>query len=224
MKIRIHSGGQTGADLAGLWVAKTMGIPTGGLAPEGYKTLIGNKPALKELFGLRALGDYRIRTVQNVKDADLTLIFAKNMNSPGTVLTKNSCMKLVKQSFSIPDNRHEGETLRQYWGSINPTEDERQVVFINALNYLLKKAEHQSRIGLDDYFIINIAGNATKKSIPEIFDFTFVSLWYMLMLYGHGIKAMGIESPFTKNIEELVEVDPVFLASTLRDNFGETNV
>ena len=216
MKIRIHSGGQTGADLAGLWVAKKMGIPTGGLAPAGYKTQAGNKPILKDLFGLKAIGDYRTRTVQNVKDADLTLIFAKNMNSPGTVLTKNSCMKFVKQSFSIPDNRHEGETLRQYWGNNNA---DRHVIFNNALNYMLKKAERQKQSGIDDYFIINIAGNATKKSIPDIFDFTFVSLWYLLMLYGHGLKALGIVDE--TNASNLIDVDPVDMAARLCDRFGE---
>ena len=215
MKIRIHSGGQTGADLAGLWVAKKMGLPTGGLAPSDYKTLVGNKPALKELFGLKAAGDYRTRTIQNVRDADVTLIFAKNMSSPGTVLTKNSCMKLTKQSFSIPDNRHDGETLREYWGS--DFNDDRFLVFRNALSYLLKKAERQKQTGIDDYFIINIAGNATKRSIPDIFDFTFVSLWYLLMLYGAGLKTLGLDN----FAEDYVDLDPVELAARLKDSFGE---
>jgi hypothetical protein len=220
MKIRIHSGGQTGADLAGLWVAKKMGLPTGGFAPEDFKTQAGNKPALKELFGLKAFGSgYRSRTIQNVKDSDLTLIFARNMESPGTVLTKNSCMKLVKQSFSIPDNRHEGETLRQYWADVSPDNVGRHLVFFNALSYMLKKAERQKQTGLDDYFIINIAGNATKKTIPEIFDFTFVSLWYLLMLYSHGLKTLGVED--TNFTADLVDIDPVDLAARLRDRYGE---
>ena len=222
MKVRIHSGGQTGADLAGLWVGKKMGLLTGGLAPQDYKTLIGNKPQLKELFGLKAAGDYRTRTIQNVRDCDVTLIFAKNMSSPGTVLTKNSCMKLTKQSFSIPDNRHDGETLEQYWGSYNvdPTAD-RFVIFNNALSYLLKKAERQKQSGIDDYFIINVAGNATKRTIPDIFDFTFVGLWYMLMLYGQGLKTIGLEHDnFT---DDLIDVNPVELAKKLRDHYGEEN-
>lgn len=220
MKIRIHSGGQTGADLAGLWVAKKLGLPTGGFAPEDFKTQAGNKPALKEMFGLKAFGSgYRSRTIQNVKDADLTLIFAKNMESPGTILTKNSCMKFVKQSFSIPDNRHDDESLRQYWADVNPDNCSRQSVFFNALTYMLKKAERQKQTGIDDYFIINIAGNATKQSIPDIFDFTFVSLWYLLMLYGTGLKAYGIED---SNIPmDLVDVDPVDMAARLRDRYGE---
>jgi len=220
MKIRIHSGGQTGADLAGLWVAKKMGLPTGGLAPQGYKTQAGDKPSLKEIFGLKAAGDYRSRTIQNVRDSDVTLIFARNMNSPGTVLTKNSCMKLVKQSFSIPDNRHDGETLRQYWGS--DFNSDRFTIFRNALSYLLKKAERQKQTGIDDYFIINVAGNATKRSIPHIFDFTFVGLWYMLMLYGQGLKTIGLDhANFT---DDLIDIDPVDLAVHLRDRFTEGEI
>lgn len=217
MKIRIHSGGQTGADLAGLWVAKKMGLPTGGLAPQGFKTQAGDKPALKELFGLKAAGDYRTRTIQNVRDSDLTIIFARNMSSPGTVLTKNSCMKLVKQSFSIEDNRHDRETLRQYWGT-DFTSD-RFLVFRNALSYLLKKAERQRQTGIDleEYYIINVAGNATKRSIPDIFDFTFVGLWYLLMLYGHGLKTIGFTEPNFS--DDLIDVDPVSLAESLRDRY-----
>jgi hypothetical protein len=219
MKIRIQSGGQTGADLAGLWVAKKMGLLTGGLAPQGYKTLIGNKPALKEIFGLKAMGDYRTRTIENVRSSDVTLIFARNMNSPGTVLTKNSCMKLGKQSFSIPDNRHDGETLRQYWGNESVFLDDRFTIFRNALDYLLRKAEKQKQIGLDDYFIINVAGNATKTTIPDIFDFTFIGLWYMLILYGQGLRTLGLNEPnFSDN---LLDVDPAELAAKLKDHYEE---
>lgn len=216
MKIRIHSGGQTGADVAGLWVAKIMGLPTGGLAPQDYKTLIGNQPGLKSVFGLKAAGDYRTRTIQNVRDSDVTLIFARVMTSPGTVLTKNSCMRLTKPSFSIPDNRHDGENLRQYWGDWNDLE--RKQVWSNALSFLLKEADRRKTMGLDDeYFVINVAGNATKRTVPDIFEFTFVGLWYMLMLYSNGLKAMGLEH----FAERFTDVDPVDLASKLKDRYED---
>ena len=212
MKIRIHSGGQTGADLAGLWVGKLLGLPTGGVAPAGYKTLIGNKPSLKDLFGLSDHGDYRTRTIQNVRTSDVTLIFARNMNSPGTVLTKNSCLKLGKQSFSIPDNRHDGETLGQYWGGTN----ERHGTWENALKFLINRAQRQRDLGLDDdYFIINVAGNATKGTVPDIFEFTFVSLWFMLMLYGQALSLHGIDT----NLTSFAHEDPVALATQYKDKY-----
>ena len=222
MKLRIHSGGQTGADLAGLWVGKILGLPTGGLAPPDYQTLIGNKPALKDIFGLRAIrhernaGVYRTRTIQNVRDSDVTLIFARNMASPGTVLTKNSCIKLVKPNFSMPDNRYEDETLRQYWGEAWDHTSDRFTAWRNALHYLVKEADRRRKLGLsDEYFIINVAGNATKRTIPEIFEFTFVGLWYMLMLYGSSLPD---DENFTKNF---THIDPVELALELKDQYGE---
>jgi hypothetical protein len=219
MKLRIHSGGQTGADLAGLWVARSLGIPTGGVAPQDYKTQIGDQPNLGKLFGLRAIaGGYRTRTIQNVRDSDVTLIFARNMSSPGTVLTKNACTRLSKQSFSIPDSRLPSENLRQYWGLVwddSQPDSGRFTVWKNALQFLVREAERRQRLGIDDYFIINVAGNATKQSVPDIFEFTFVSLWYMLMLYGNSL----LEPPaYTK---KYADIDPVKLASELKDRYDE---
>lgn len=212
MKLRIHSGGQTGADIAGLWVAKTMGLPTGGVAPDGYLTQLGKKPLLNTLFGLHDHGDYRQRTIQNVRESDVTLIFSRQMQSPGTILTRNSALRLKKPVFAIEDNRHDGETLRQYWAN---KDDPRHAVFNNALNFLLAEAKRRSALELDDFFIINVAGNATKRSIPEAFDFAFVGMWFMLMLYGHGMNLMGREN-FAK---DFIDVDPVDLASALRDRY-----
>ena len=48
---KIISGGQTGADRAGLEVAKRLGYETGGTVPRGYKTSTGPDPTLKE-FGV----------------------------------------------------------------------------------------------------------------------------------------------------------------------------
>lgn len=212
MKIRIHSGGQTGADIAGLWVGKTMGLKTGGVAPSGFLTQAGNKPLLNTLFGLRDQGDYRQRTIQNVRESDVTLIFSRQMQSPGTILTRNSALRLKKPVFAIEDNRHDGETLRQYWSN---KKDPRHQVFNNALSFLLKEARQRSIVQLDDYFIINVAGNSTKKSTPEAFEFAFVGLWFLLTLYGYGIELMGREN-FAK---DFIDVDPVDLASALKDRY-----
>ena len=212
MKLRIHSGGQTGADIAGLWVAKTMGLPTGGVAPEGFLTQAGKKPLLNTLFGLRDHGDYRQRTIQNVRESDVTLIFSKQMQSPGTILTRNAALRLKKPVFAIEDNRHEGETLRQYWAN---KDDPRHRVFNNALDFLLGQAKHRSMVEIDEYFIINVAGNATKKTIPEAFEFAFVGMWFLLTLYGYGMGLIGREN-FAK---DFIDVDPVDLASALKDRY-----
>ena len=49
---RIISGGQTGADQAGLSVAKRLGIPTGGFVPKGFLTEAGPRPDLAAEYGL----------------------------------------------------------------------------------------------------------------------------------------------------------------------------
>lgn len=212
MKLKVFSGGQTGADLAGLWVAKILELPTGGTAPLGYMTTAGDKPALKELFGLDHFGGYRSRTIKNVRDTDMTLIFSRNMGSPGTVLTKNSCLKYNKPCFMIPDNRHPGETLSQFWGKL---EEVRHEQWARALFFLLETTVKNDALGIDDCFLINIAGNSTKKTNPEAFDFAFVSLWNFFILYGEGLEERGLKNPFQK----FSKVDPVKLALELKDRY-----
>lgn len=84
---KVISGGQTGADRIGLEVAKTLGIPTGGTAPRGWKTEAGPDPLLKS-FGLQesVSSDYNKRTAENVINSDGTVLFG-NMSSPGSVST-----------------------------------------------------------------------------------------------------------------------------------------
>lgn len=88
---RVISGGQVGADQAGLFVAKRSGIPTGGTAPAGYKTHDGNQmELLRGEYGLRAEGDYKFRTWKNVEDSDGTLRLAVDFSTPGEICTKNA--------------------------------------------------------------------------------------------------------------------------------------
>ena len=50
---KVISGGQTGADQAGLIAAEKAGITTGGWMPKGFRTLDGPNPGLAARFGLR---------------------------------------------------------------------------------------------------------------------------------------------------------------------------
>ena len=49
---RVISGGQTGIDQLGLEVARSLGTPTGGVAPKGYLTESGPNSSLREWYGL----------------------------------------------------------------------------------------------------------------------------------------------------------------------------
>lgn len=169
--LKIISGGQTGADLAGLWAASFLGLQTGGTAPKGFKTLLGSKPSLAS-FGLveHESADYQPRTVQNIKDADVTLVFARQLASPGTKLTISQATKLKKPVLLIPDARPLNESITFFW--------------IQELLYQTKATEARNAL-IDAYsanpnLVINVAGNATKRSCPDIFDFTFIGLSLLL--------------------------------------------
>ena len=89
---KIISGGQTGADRAGLDAAKELGIATGGRCPRLFRTETGSDPSLKQ-YGLTETvsSDYTERTKLNVMDSDGTVIFADVSNdkitSRGSLLT-----------------------------------------------------------------------------------------------------------------------------------------
>jgi hypothetical protein len=90
--LKVISGGQTGADIAGLVAAKRCGLDTGGFCANGFMTENGVKPEYAKMYNLVDNHyDYHRRTVENVKASDFTLIFADNVNSPGTKLTISAC-------------------------------------------------------------------------------------------------------------------------------------
>lgn len=99
---KIISGGQTGADRAGIDAAKAFGIETGGMAPKGWRTEFGPAPELAEL-GLTEQWrpEYPFRTEQNVVNADATLIVGSSLEEGGTLLTRKLCHKHKKPFFTI---------------------------------------------------------------------------------------------------------------------------
>jgi Circularly permutated YpsA SLOG family len=132
MRLKIISGGQCGADIGGLRAAKAYGFPTGGCAAKGFKTENGVYPELESFYGLHDKGyDYVERTKENVRESDLTLVYADDMTSAGTKLTIDSCKK-YKKPFRT--------NLPSY-----------------LVCDLLKKMN--SIIPADKEFVINIAGN-----------------------------------------------------------------
>jgi hypothetical protein len=83
---KIISGGQTGADRAGLDAAIDLGIPHGGWCPRGRLAEDGpvsGRYALQETESYQ----YIVRTERNVCDADATLVFFRHFPSGGTAAT-----------------------------------------------------------------------------------------------------------------------------------------
>lgn len=96
---KIISGGQTGADRAGLEAGRALGLETGGTAPKGFQTSAGKDRALATTFGLKELElpqgrsvaqQYVARSMKNVDDADATVAFRLHA-SIGTDKTIGYC-------------------------------------------------------------------------------------------------------------------------------------
>ena len=139
MEILIISGGQTGADKAGLMAAKQVGFATGGIAPKGYKTELGTDLELKSIYQLEESthSNYAKRTQLNVQKADCTLIFSENSNSKGTQLTMKFCIQFNKPFLLLaPSNSNAISMVKSFLA-----------------NQLNNKAA-----------IINIAGNRESKA------------------------------------------------------------
>ena len=90
---KVISGGQTGADLGGLFGAYTTpGIETGGWAPKGFRTENGSHRNLGKQYKLKETKSptYPPRTKRNVLGSDGTLIFG-DTQSAGSRLTIRLC-------------------------------------------------------------------------------------------------------------------------------------
>jgi Circularly permutated YpsA SLOG family len=91
---RVISGGQTGADQAGLAVAMRLGIPTSGCMPKGWLTEDGPRPDLAVAYGLEEADTaaYPKRTERNVLASDGTVVFG-DARSRGSMLTARLCRR-----------------------------------------------------------------------------------------------------------------------------------
>jgi hypothetical protein len=90
---KIISGGQTGADRAGLDAAIHLGIDHGGYCPRGRLAEDGRVPDRYQLTELKS-SDYSTRTRVNIGVADATLIIITDRIGPGTRLTVKTCREL----------------------------------------------------------------------------------------------------------------------------------
>ena len=103
---KVISGCQTGADIAGLEVAKKFGLETGGNIPFGYKTLDGPKPAYKAMYGVKVhySSSYVPRTRLNVQESDGTIRLAFDFTTRGEICTKRAIEDFKKPYFDVDLN------------------------------------------------------------------------------------------------------------------------
>lgn len=99
---KVISGGQTGADRAGLEAALAVKLRTGGWAPKGYRTENGSDPDLRVIYKLKEheSRDYPPRTAANVIHADLTILVSTSETlGVGSRLTEKLCRQHWKPSI-----------------------------------------------------------------------------------------------------------------------------
>jgi hypothetical protein len=100
--MKIISGGQTGADLAGVSLAKDLGFKTGGWAPKDWKTSLGSQPKLLKSYNLKESEEgYKGRTWENVRDSNATIRLAVNFDTPGEKCTMDAINYFKKPWLDI---------------------------------------------------------------------------------------------------------------------------
>ncbi len=158
---KIISGGQTGADYAGLVAAKVLGLETGGTAPAGYKTENGPNYELRDYFGLSAFGTYPERTKTNILNSDMTLILGledtKDFSEGGTALTRVLCIeenkpymlcKLSINNIMMPDTFLQQYILNHNINTLNiagPRLSKSPLVFGYGVLYLITNLKHTNQ-------------------------------------------------------------------------------
>lgn len=143
---KIVSGGQTGADRAGLDAARELGIVTGGFAPKGWRICLpsgvdGSDPSLAD-YGLveTASAEYPPRTKLNAQNSDGTVWFGY-LDSPGAKLTLIAAQRADRPTIC------------------NPTPVE------------LRIWVEQNHIK-----VLNVAGNRASGLNPDIYERTYKTL------------------------------------------------
>jgi len=105
MVTKIVSGGQTGADRAGLDWAIAHGIGHGGWCPKGRLCEEGTIAPCYDLQETQT-ADYPERTRRNVRDSDGTVIFTISSHlSQGSLLTLRSAEKMGKPCLHLSRER-----------------------------------------------------------------------------------------------------------------------
>src|SRR6202022_2615430 len=93
---KIISGGQTGADRAGLDFAIETGLEHGGYVPRGRKAEDGRIDDRYNLVEL-STSSYPARTRRNIEESDGTVIFSlERLLSGGTKLTLEHCQQALQ--------------------------------------------------------------------------------------------------------------------------------
>ena len=149
----IVSGGQTGADIAGIDAAIKLGAPHGGWIPKGRRTENWPLPTKYKLKEMSTTG-YQKCTEQNILDSDGTVIFSHGKLTGGSKLTQQIANKHNKPCIHFDLN----DTIKFKAASI----------------LYAWVVQHEIEI-------LNVAGSSASKD-PNIYDKVFHVITSVLLL------------------------------------------
>jgi len=118
-RLKIISGGQTGADRAALDVALTLSLPISGGCPKGRRAEEGMIPDRYPLTETPE-ADYDTRTRRNVEDSDGTLILNLGTLDGGTALTVKLARQMGKPCLMVALEDGIEPTAFQEWLDAHP--------------------------------------------------------------------------------------------------------
>jgi hypothetical protein len=149
------SGGQTGADRAGLDFGSRQAWNTGGYVPKGRKAEDGRIDDRYNLVEL-STNSYPVRTRRNIEESDGTVIFSlERLLSGGTRLTWVHANKIGKPVLHIYDTRKERIS--------NP---DSLCLKVHALTDFLRSNKIE---------VLNVAGPRESKE-PGVYEWTLTKL------------------------------------------------
>jgi membrane protease YdiL (CAAX protease family) len=105
----IVSGGQTGADRAGLDVAQELGLAAGGWVPRGRRAEDGAIPDRYTNLSETESESYEERTRLNVRDSDATVIFTFGPPAGGSAVTADQARTLGRPLLVMDLDEHRPE-------------------------------------------------------------------------------------------------------------------
>lgn len=157
---KVVSGGQRGADQAGLRAARSSGLPTGGWAPRGW---LVESPGGRGFISDPSLAGWGLiecqeegfpaRTKFNARDSDGTIWFGAN-DGAGFGCTMNACRAAGKPAFVVKGNTTPEDVARWI--------EDRGIT------------------------ILNVAGNRASKAPVDFGDRVERFLVEVFRILGHG--------------------------------------
>jgi hypothetical protein len=115
----VISGGQTGVDRAALDVALAMGLEQSGWCPKGRGAEDGRIPDHYHMIEVDSF-DYRVRTEENIRQSDATLILYEGTLSGGTALTRRLVRELNKPNLCERIHRPKIEHIQAWLAKVRP--------------------------------------------------------------------------------------------------------